>query len=169
MARGTTRRPVGLRLRGDPTCGEGKHRRLRSGPEHRTRPIQPSHAMADSGTAVPVRCHATLVAGSVVLGLPLIAVAGLMCYNLVLYGSPNPAAPYDGPTLLTGNPVAGIVGQIFAQGQGALGTAPFALLAVPGAVALWRRDRTAALKIGLATVPFWLVTLTMVMLRAATA
>jgi len=96
----------------------------------------------------------------VVLGLPLIAVAGLMCYNLVLYGSPSPAAPYDGPTLLTGNPVVGIVGQIFAQGQGALGTAPFALLAVPGAVALWRRDRRAALKIGLATVPFWLVSLT---------
>ena len=94
------------------------------------------------------------------LGLPLLSVAGLMCYTLVLYGSPSPAAPYEGPTLFTGNPVAGIVGQIFAQGQGALGTAPFALLAVPGAVALWRRDRAAALKIGLATVPFWLVTLT---------
>jgi hypothetical protein len=94
------------------------------------------------------------------LGLPLISVAGLMGYNLALYGSPSPAAPYEGPTLLTGNPIAGIAGQMFAQGQGALGTAPFALLAVPGAVALWRRDRTAALKIGLATVPFWLVTLT---------
>ena len=46
------------------------------------------------------------------------------------------------------------------RAQGALGTAPFALLAVPGAVALWRRDRRAALKIGLATVPFWLVSLT---------
>ncbi|HKC75695.1 MAG TPA: hypothetical protein VKF37_16075 [Chloroflexota bacterium] len=99
-------------------------------------------------------------AALLVLGLPLISVAGLMCYNRALYGSPSPAAPYEGPTLLTSNPVAGIVGQIFAQGQGALGTAPFALLAVPGAVALWRRERTAALKIGLATVPFWLVTLT---------
>jgi hypothetical protein len=94
------------------------------------------------------------------LGLPLISVAGLMCYTLALYGSPSLAAPYEGPTLLTGHPVAGIVGQIFAQGQGVLGTAPFALLAVPGAVALWRRNRAAALKIGLATVPFWLVTLT---------
>jgi hypothetical protein len=100
------------------------------------------------------------VAGSMALGLPVISVAGLMGYNLLLYGSPSPAAPYEGPTLLTGNPVAGIGGQLLAQGQGALGTAPFALLAVPGAVALWRRDRTAALTIGLATVPFWLVTLT---------
>jgi hypothetical protein len=83
-----------------------------------------------------------------------------MCYNLALYGSPSPAAPYAGPTLLTGNPGAGIIGQIVAQGHGALGTAPFALLAVPGAVVLWRRDRAAALKIGLATVPFWLLTLT---------
>jgi hypothetical protein len=108
------------------------------------------------GVSASLRVRAALLA----LGLPLISVAGLMCYTLLLYGSPSPAAPYEGPTLFTGNPVAGIVGQLFAQGQGALGTAPFALLAVPGAVALWRRDRTAALTIGLATVPFWLVTLT---------
>jgi hypothetical protein len=134
--------------------------RLRSEPGLRMGLIQPSHAMTASGTAVPVRCLTPLVVGAVALGLPLLSVAGLMCYNLLLYGSPSPAAPYEGPTLFTGNPVAGIVGQIFAQGQGALGTAPFALLAVPGAVALWRRDRAAALKIGLVTVPFWLLTLT---------
>lgn len=94
------------------------------------------------------------------LGLPLLSLAGLMLYNLALYGSPSPAAAYNGPTLFTGSVLTGLAGQLFAQAQGALGTAPFALLAIPGAVVLWRRDRATAFKICLATVPFWLVTLT---------
>lgn len=93
-------------------------------------------------------------------GLPLASVAALMVYNQVFYGSPSPAAPYNGPTLFTGNVLEGMIGQLFAQGQGMLGTAPFLLLVVPGAVALWRRDRATALKIIYLTVPFWLVTLT---------
>lgn len=93
------------------------------------------------------------------LGLPLLSVIGLMLFNRAFYGSFSPTAPYQGPTLLTGNPLGGLMGQLLAQGQGALGTAPFALLALPGAVALWRRDRALALKIGVVTLPFWLITL----------
>lgn len=96
----------------------------------------------------------------IAFGLPLVSLAGLMAYNLTVYGSPSPAAPYQGPTLFTADPWSGLLGQVFAQGQGALGTAPFLLLAFPGAVALWRCNRSAALQIGLATLPFWLVTLT---------
>ncbi len=100
------------------------------------------------------------IAALLALGLPLVSIAGLMLYNLALYGSASPAAAYNGPTLFTGNALTGLAGQIFTQGQGMLGTAPFALLALPGAVALWRHDRATALKIGVATLPFWLVTLT---------
>lgn len=98
--------------------------------------------------------------GLLALGLPLVSFAGLMLFNQTFYGSPSPAAPYQGPTLFTGNPLGGLMGQLLAQAQGALGTAPFALLSVPGALALWRRDRPVVLKIGLLTLPFWLVTLT---------
>jgi hypothetical protein len=116
----------------------------------RQRPAPPSYAKERG------RRSAALLA----LGLPLVSVAGLMLYNLTLYGSASPAAAYNGPTLFTGNALTGLIGQVFAQGQGMLGTAPFALLAIPGAVALWRHDRATALKIAAATLPFWLVTLT---------
>jgi hypothetical protein len=94
------------------------------------------------------------------VGLPLIALAALMVYNAIYYGSPSPAAPYSGATLFTGNPLGGATGQLLAQGQGALGTAPIFLLVLPGAVALWRRNRALAVAIAFVTLPFWLVTLT---------
>ncbi len=102
-----------------------------------------------------------VASGLLALGLPALSLVGLMLFSRALYGSLNPTAPYQGgPTLLSGNPVEGAMGQIFAQGQGALGTAPFILLALPGLVVLWQRDRPTALKIALVTVPFWLLTLT---------
>ncbi len=99
---------------------------------------------------------------TLVLGLPLLSVGGLLLFNGWLYGSPTLTAQFSlrGQALLSGNPLSGLAGQLFAQGQGMLGTAPFLLLVIPGAVALWRRDRGAALKVGLVTLPYWLVTLT---------
>jgi len=102
------------------------------------------------------------VRAALVLGLPLLSVGGLLLFNGWLYGSPTLTAQFSlrGQALLSGNPLSGLAGQLFAQGQGMLGTAPFLLLVIPGAVALWRRDRDAALKVGLVTLPYWLVTLT---------
>ncbi len=102
------------------------------------------------------------VRAALVLGLPLLSVGGLLLFNGWLYGSPTLTAQFSlrGQALLSSNPLSGLAGQLFAQGQGMLGTAPFLLLVIPGAVALWRRDRDAALKVGLVTLPYWLVTLT---------
>jgi len=102
------------------------------------------------------------VRAALVLGLPLLSVGGLLFFNGWLYGSPTLTAQFSlrGQALLSGNPLSGLAGQLFAQGQGMLGTGPFLLLVIPGAVALWRRDRETALKVGLVTLPYWLVTLT---------
>jgi len=102
------------------------------------------------------------VRAALVLGLPLLSVRGLLLFNGWLYGSPTLTAQFSlrSQVLLSGNPLSGALGQLFAQGQGMLGAAPFLLLVIPGAVALWRRDRGAALKVGLVTLPYWLVTLT---------
>jgi len=102
------------------------------------------------------------VRAALALGLPLLSVGGLLLFNGWLYGSPTLTAQFSlrGQALLSGNPLSGLAGQLFAQGQGMLGTAPFLLLVIPGAVALWRRDRGTALKVGLVTLPYWLVTLT---------
>jgi len=99
---------------------------------------------------------------ALVLGLPLLSVGGLLLFNGWLYGSPTLTAQFAlrGQALLSGNPLSGLAGQLFAQGQGMLGTAPFLLLVIPGAVALWGRGRETALKVGLVTLPYWLVTLT---------
>jgi len=104
----------------------------------------------------------TVFAAVLALDLPVLSVGVLSLFNGVVYGSPSPTAQFAlrGQSLLTGNPLGGLIGQLFAQGQGALGTAPLLLLAIPGAVALWRRDRATALKVGLITLPFWLITLT---------
>ena len=104
----------------------------------------------------------TMLAAALALDLPLLSIAVLSVFNGLVYGSYSLTAQFTlrGQSLLTGNPLGGAVGQLFAQGQGALGTAPFLLLAIPGAVALWRRDRAAALKVALVTLPFWLITLT---------
>jgi len=93
-------------------------------------------------------------------GLPLVSLAALMVYNAIYYGSPSPAAPYSGATLFTGNPLGGAIGQLLAQGQGALGTAPIFLLVMPGAIVLWRCNRALATAIAYVTLPFWLATLT---------
>jgi len=104
----------------------------------------------------------TILAAALALDLPLLSIAVLSVFNGVVYGSYSLTAQFTlrGQSLLTGNPLGGVMGQLFAQGQGALGTGPFLLLAIPGAVALWRRDRAAALKVALVTLPFWLITLT---------
>ncbi len=104
----------------------------------------------------------TVLLAALALDPPVLSVAALIAFNGVVYGSPGLTAQFAlrGQALLTGNPLGGMVGQLFAQGQGALGTAPLLLLAIPGAGALWRRDRATALKVGLVTLPFWIVTLT---------
>ncbi len=100
--------------------------------------------------------------GVLALGLPLLSIAGLIAFNNTVYGSPSPTAQFTlrDQALFTGNPLEGMMGQFFSQGQGALGTAPFVLLVFPGAVTLWRWQRATALKIGMVTIPFWMVTLT---------
>jgi len=100
--------------------------------------------------------------GVLALGLPLLSIAGLIAFNNAVYGSPSPTAQFTlrDQALFTGNPLDGMMGQLFSQGQGALGTAPFVLLALPGVVTLWRWQRATALKIGMVMIPFWVATLT---------
>jgi len=100
--------------------------------------------------------------GVLALGLPLLSIAGLIAFNNAVYGSPSPTAQFTlrDQALFTGNPLEGMMGQFFSQGQGALGAAPFVLLVFPGAVTLWRWQRAAALRIGVITIPFWVATLT---------
>ncbi len=104
----------------------------------------------------------TVLPGVLALGLPLLSIASLIAFNNAVYGSPSPTAQFTlrDQALFTGNPLEGMMGQFFSQGQGALGTAPFVLLVFPGAVALWRWQRATALKIGMVTIPFWVATLT---------
>lgn len=131
-----------------------RQQRRRRREARRLVPRQPRAGQRGRGVA-PVGTVALLA-----LGLPVLSLAGLSLYSYLLYGSPSPAAPYQEPAFFTGAPLSGLLGQLFAQGNGLLGTAPFLLLALPGMVALWRRDRTTALKIFLITVPFWIATLT---------
>ncbi len=132
-----------------------QRRSVAPGPDTTT----PGRAAAETGPDAATAAH-PLRAAFYALGLPIISVATLMLFFWVYYGSPSPAAPYSGPTLFTGNPLDGLIGQTFAQAQGALGAAPFLLLVLPGMVVLWRTQRATAAKILLLTAPFWLVTLT---------
>jgi len=93
--------------------------------------------------------------------LPSLSIGGLSCFNAAVYGNASLTAEYAGSSFVfTDNPLAGLVGQLFSEGAGVLGVAPFFFLCVPGAVGLWRRDRWLAAEIAIVTVPYWLVTLT---------
>ncbi len=96
-----------------------------------------------------------------IIGLPVLSVLALLAFNGVVYGTPTLTAQFSlrGETLFSGNPLTGALGQIFAQGQGMLGAAPFLLLGFPGLVALWRRERALAILVVAATYPFWAITL----------
>jgi len=97
-----------------------------------------------------------------IVGLPVFSVLALLAFNGVVYGTPTLTAQFSlrGETLFSGNPLVGALGQIFAQGQGMLGNAPFLLLGFPGLIALWRRDRVLAVLVVAVTYPFWAITLT---------
>lgn len=97
-----------------------------------------------------------------IVGLPILSVFALLTFNGVIYGTPTLTAQFSlrGETLFSGNPLTGALGQIFAQGQGMLGVAPFLLLSFPGLIAFWRRDRALAILVVAVTYPFWAITLT---------
>lgn len=87
------------------------------------------------------------VAAGVALALPgLLSGAGIALYHQLLYGFVDPRRVYGRrPEIALDTLREGLPGLLFDQEFGLLVYAPILLLAIPGLVALWRRDRPLAL------------------------
>ena len=93
------------------------------------------------------------------LAIPVVSAVGWLLFFQIIYGTPNPSAPYGG-TLETavGNIVRGGPGLFFDQQFGLLPNAPIYLCAFAGlAVMLWRGPRRLALELLLIAVPYFMV------------
>jgi hypothetical protein len=91
--------------------------------------------------------------------IPVVSAAGWLLFFEIIYGTPNPSAPYGG-TLETavGNIVRGGPGLLFDEQFGLLPNAPIYLCAFAGwAVMLWRGPRRLALELLVIAVPYFLV------------
>ena len=91
--------------------------------------------------------------------LPAVSAVGWLCFFDIIYGTPNPSAPYGG-TLETAvsNIVRGAPGLLFDQQFGLLPNAPIYLCAFTGLVVmLWRGPRRLAVELLIVTLPYFLV------------
>lgn len=121
--------------------------------------------------AILAACCALVVAGrlfgecgrakrlAALVALPLVSFIGWLCFFQVIYGTPNPSAPYGG-TLETdaGNIVRGAPGLLFDQQFGLLPNAPIYLCAFAGLMVMLRRGpRRLAVEVLIVTLPYFLV------------
>ncbi|HEV3218050.1 MAG TPA: hypothetical protein VGZ27_20150 [Vicinamibacterales bacterium] len=121
--------------------------------------------------AILAACCALVVAGrllsehgrakrlAALVTVPAVSAVGWLCFFQIIYGTPNPSAPYGG-TLETaaGNIVRGAPGLLFDQQFGLLPNAPIYLCAFAGlAVMLWRGPRRLAVELLIVTLPYFVV------------
>ncbi|MDP1570836.1 MAG: hypothetical protein Q8L86_12635 [Vicinamibacterales bacterium] len=91
------------------------------------------------------------------LAVPVIAAAGWFAYFWVIYGTPNPAAPYGGYTQSSlAYALTGIPGLLFDQQFGLLLAAPVYAVAIAGIAPLVRRRTRLALELALVVGPYLL-------------
>jgi hypothetical protein len=121
--------------------------------------------------AMLAACCALVVAGrlldergcakrlAALVALPAVSAVAWLCFFQIIYGTPNPSAPYGG-TLETalGNIVRGVPGLLFDQQFGLLPNAPIYLCSFSGLVVmLWRGPRRLAVELLIVTLPYCLV------------
>jgi hypothetical protein len=121
--------------------------------------------------AILAACCALVIAGrllgergrakrlAALAALPVLSAIGWLSFFQIIYGTPNPSAPYGG-TLETapGNIVRGVPGLLFDQQFGLLPNAPIYLCAFAGlAVMLWRGPRRLAVELLAVTLPYFMV------------
>ncbi len=98
------------------------------------------------------------------LVIPTVAAAAWLSYFWVIWGTPNPAAPYGADT---GSAIAymgrGLTGLLVDQQFGLLATAPVYAIALAGVIALARLRRRLAVELAVVAVPYVLVTATYAM------
>lgn len=97
----------------------------------------------------------------VYLIIPLLIFSfSLMNYFYHFYKSILPNAAYQSiehPTLFSGNPMVGILGSFFDQERGLFINAPIYILAIWGAVFLWKRERELTLLLGSIIIPYFIL------------
>ena len=88
-------------------------------------------------------------------GPPVVSVIAWFSFFYAIYGTPNPAAPYNGYTQSeVGNLARGVPGLLFDQQFGLLPNAPVYLCAILGFWTLLRRRLFVALATLLVVVPY---------------
>jgi hypothetical protein len=89
--------------------------------------------------------------------VPMAGAVAWFSFFYAVYGTPNPAAPYNGSTeTAPGNVPRGVVGLLFDQQFGLLPNAPVYLCAFAGFVPLARRHRRLAAELAFVIVPYTL-------------
>jgi hypothetical protein len=89
---------------------------------------------------------------------PLASAAGWFGYYYLIYGTPNPSAPYGHYTQMSAGSVwRGLTGVLFDQQFGLVAAAPVFVLAVVGIAALLREDRRLGLEWLAVVVPYTVV------------
>lgn len=84
----------------------------------------------------------------------------LMYYLYHFYGSVLPNAAYQSighPTLFSGNLGIGILGSLFDQERGLFINAPIYILAIWGAIFLWRRAKHLTILLGFTILPYFIL------------
>jgi len=91
--------------------------------------------------------------------LPLVSAAGWFSYFAIIYGTPNPSAPYGDYTQMSLERLpVGLTGLLADQQFGLLAVAPVVAIALAGFVPFWRRHRRLAVEWLLIIVPYLMVT-----------
>src|SRR5262245_17412112 len=86
--------------------------------------------------------------------VPLVSALAWFSFFYVIYGTPNPAAPYGGYTQSSiANVPRGLAGLLFDQQFGILVNAPVYVCVLTGVVPLARRHRRVAIDLGLLVIP----------------
>ena len=92
------------------------------------------------------------------MAVPIVSAIGWFSYFYVIYGTPNPSAPYGTYTQTSlANMVRGIPGLLFDQQFGLLPNAPVYLFAIVGLLWLLKRHRRLAIQLLAIQVPYALV------------
>jgi len=87
--------------------------------------------------------------------IPVVGAIGWFLFFSVIYGTPNPAAPYGGYTQSSiANVPRGLAGLLFDQQFGVLANAPVYLCVLAGFVPLLRRNRRVATELAVVVIPY---------------
>ncbi|MBM3806767.1 MAG: hypothetical protein FJW22_01080 [Acidimicrobiia bacterium] len=89
------------------------------------------------------------------LAVPVVAGAGWLAFFYLIWGSPNPAAPYGPDTSTSASYVLrGLVGLLVDQQFGLLITAPVLVVAVAGSVLMFRQQPRLTFELAMIVIPY---------------